>query len=488
MTDWPYLRGFGKMLLATTALLTLAACSTNPATGERQFTALMSPSQENTVGAQEHAKVMKTYGVPENAQALQDYVSTIGQKMAANTERSDVQYKFTLLDSPMVNAFALPGGYVYVTRGLMALANNEAEFAGVVGHEIAHITARHAAERYSQNVLTSLGAAAIGLALDSSAASQALGVGSQLYMSSYSRGQENQSDDLGIRYLDKAGYDTFAMASFLNSLDRESQLGNANASSSGGVDYFATHPKTADRVNQATSIAAGYPANQKTVNRDVYLRMLDGMTYGDSARAGFVRGQTFWHPQMGFTFTVPAGFTLSNQATQVVAASAPTGAVMILDSAPATQNDPLAYLTNVWMQGKDVQGAQRIDVNGKPAATASLTGTVNNKPVTIQLVAVQWSPTTLFRFQMAMPQGSTAALVDDMKRATYSLRAMTEQEKQAIRPRKLKIVTAGAGDTVANLAARMTVEGDREKHFRVLNGLDVSQPLSPGQLYKIVVE
>lgn len=488
MTDWPDFRGFGKMLLATTAILTLAACSTNPATGERQFTALMSPAQETQVGADEHAKVMKTYGVPENAQALQNYVSEIGQKMAVNTERSDVQYKFTLLDSPMVNAFALPGGYVYVTRGLMALANNEAEFAGVVGHEIAHITARHAAERYSQNVLSTLGAAAIGLALDSNTASQALGVGSQLYMSSYSRGQESQSDDLGIRYLHKAGYDTFAMASFLNSLDREAQLGNANASTSGGVDYFSTHPKTADRVNQATAIAAGYTANQKLVNRDAYLRMIDGMTYGDSARAGFVRGQTFWHPQMDFTFTVPAGFTLNNQATQVVAASAATGAVIILDSIPATQNDPLSYLTNVWMQGKNVTGAERIDVNGKPAATARISGTVNDKAVTIQLVAVQWSPTLLFRFQMAMPEGLSTAAVDDMKRATYSLRTMTAQEKQTIRARKLKIVTASAGDTVASLSARMTVEGDREKHFRVLNGLDTSQPLNPGQLYKIVVE
>lgn len=488
MTDWPYLRGFGKMLLASTALLTLAACSTNPATGERQFTALMSPAQESSVGAQEHAKVMQTYGVPEGGQALQAYVSEIGQKMAVNTERADVQYKFTLLDSPMVNAFALPGGYVYVTRGLMALANNEAEFAGVVGHEIAHITARHAAERYSQGVLTSLGAAAIGLALDSNAASQALGVGSQLYMSSYSRSQEHQSDDLGIRYLHKAGYDTFAMASFLNSLDREGQLGNANASSSGGVDYFSTHPKTADRVNQATSIAAGYPGNPKTVNRDAYLKMLDGMTYGDSARAGFVRGQTFWHPQMGFTFNVPAGFALSNQATQVVATSSSTGAVIILDSAQATQGDPLSYLTNVWMQGKALNGAERITVNGKPAAAASIAGMVNNQPVTIQLVAVQWSPNTMFRFQMAIPQGASSALVEGMKSASYSLRPMTDQEKQSIRPRKLKIVTAGVGDNVATMAARMSVEGNREQHFRVLNGLDTQQTLNPGQLYKIVVE
>lgn len=491
MTDWPVLRGFGKMLMTGAALCALAACSTNPATGERQFTALMSPAQENQVGAQENAKVLQTYGIPENSQNLQAYVNQVGQRVAQDTERSDVQYKFTLLDSPMVNAFALPGGYVYVTRGLMALANSEAEFAGVVAHEIAHITGRHSAERYSQGVLTTLGAAALSIALDSNAASQALGVGSQLYMSSYSRGQESQADDLGIRYLHKAGYDTFAMASFLNALDRDSQLGDqARGQSGGGVDYFATHPKTADRVNQATAIAAQYAANQKTVNRNKYLRMIDGMVYGDSERQGFVRGQTFWHPQMGFTFTAPAGFTLSNQPTQVIAASKQTGAVIILDSAQNPQGaDPLTYLTSTWMQGKPVTGAERIDINGKPAATASIPGTVQGQAVTIRLVAVQWAPDKFFRFQMAIPGNAGAALVDELKRATYSLRPMTAQEKQSIRPRKLKIVTAGAGDTAASLAARMAVDtGDRAQHFRVLNGLENGQDIQPGQLYKIVVE
>lgn len=489
-TDWPVLRGFGKMLVMGAALSTLAACSTNPATGERQFTALMSPAQETQVGAQENAKVLQTYGTPENSQALQAYVNQVGQRVAQDTERPDVQYKFTLLDSPMVNAFALPGGYVYVTRGLMALANNEAEFAGVVAHEVGHITGRHSAERYSQGVLTNLGAAALSLALDSGAASQALGVGSQLYMSSYSRGQENQADDLGIRYLHKSGYDTFAMASFLNSLDRDSQLSDqAKGQSGGGVDYFATHPKTADRVNLATATAANYAANQKNVNRNEYLRMLDGMVYGDSERQGFVRGQTFWHPQMGFTFTAPAGFALTNGTTQIVAASKQTGAVIILDSAPNAQNlDPLSYITNVWMQGKPVTSTERIDINGKAAATASIAGTVQGQAVTIRLIAVQWAPNSFFRFQMAIPNNAPAGLVDELKRTTYSLRTMTAQEKQSIRPRKLKIVTASASDTAASLGARMVVEGNREQHFRVLNGLDNNQNVTAGNLYKIVVE
>jgi len=490
MREWPVLRTFGKMLFTGAGIMMLAACSTNPATGERQFTALMSPSQENQVGGQENAKVMKTYGVPENSENLQAYVNQVGQRVSKDTERPDVQYKFTLLDSPMVNAFALPGGYVYVTRGLMALANNEAEFAGVVAHEVGHITGRHSAERYSQGVLTSLGAAALSIALDSSAASQALGVGSELYMSSYSRGQETQADDLGIRYLHKSGYDTMAMASFLNSLDRDSQLSNSEKGQSGsGVNYFATHPKTADRVSQAMAVAGSYPANQKDLNRNQYLRMLDGMTYGDSEKQGFVRGQTFWHPQMNFTFTVPAGFGLSNQPTQVVASSKQTGSVIILDSVANPQGlDPLTFMTQTWLQGKPVAGTERIDINGKPAATSSIAGTVQGQPVTIRLVAIQWAPNTIFRFQMAIPNNVSGSLVEDLKRTTYSLRTMTAQEKQSIQPLKIKIVTAGPSDSVTSLSNRMAVTSNKEAHFRVLNGLENNQGLTAGELYKIIVE
>ena len=169
------------MLFAVGAL---SACSTNPATGEQQFAAFMSPQQEQQAGASEHENVMKTFGLPENSDALQAYVNNIGQKLAANTERTDVQYKFFVLDDEMVNAFALPGGYIYVTRGLMAYAGNEAQLAAVLAHEIGHVTGRHSAERYSRGIVTSLGAMVLSAALDSQAASQALGIGSDLFMKS----------------------------------------------------------------------------------------------------------------------------------------------------------------------------------------------------------------------------------------------------------------------------------------------------------------
>ena len=186
-----------KTILLTSTLITVTACSTNQATGRNQFTGLMPASQESQIGAQEHEKILAQYGGVVKDAALRNYVAAIGQKLVPYTERQDVQYTFTLLDSPVVNAFALPGGYVYITRGILTLANNESELAGVIGHEIGHVTARHSAERYSTSVLTGLGASILSAVINVNGASQALGLGANLYLSSYSRSQEHESDDSG---------------------------------------------------------------------------------------------------------------------------------------------------------------------------------------------------------------------------------------------------------------------------------------------------
>jgi len=465
-----------------------SACSTNPATGEQQFTALMSPQQELKVGADEHQKVLKTYGVPENSEDLQVYVSRVGASVAKNTERTDVQYKFFVLDDPMVNAFALPGGYVYVTRGLLAQASSEAELAAVLGHEIGHITARHSAERYSQGVVTSLGAAVLSAALDSPTATQAVGIGGDLFLKSYSRGQENQADELGIRYLSRTGYDPRGMTEFLTALDANTALeGKLNGQSGQGPSWFSTHPLTADRIKNTVALASQYPP-QGEEGRDQYLSKINGLVYGESARQGFVRGQHFYHTQMGFTFSVPQGFTLVNETDEVIAIDK-AGSVIIFDAVANPQNlDPRAFMTQVWMQGQQVPDMESITVNGKNAATASFPGMVNNRQALIRVVAVEWKPGTIFRFQLAMPQNASAALIEDMKRTTYSLRPLNAEEQNNIKPYRVQIITAGAGDTVASLAGRMPFDKYKEERFRTLNSLAPGAQVIAGQKYKIVTE
>ncbi|MBX2834063.1 MAG: M48 family metalloprotease [Micavibrio sp.] len=477
-----------KSYLRTSVLIPavlLAACSTNPATGERQFTALMSPSQENQVGASEHQKVIQQFGLVKDP-ALTSYVQRVGKQVTANTERPDVQYQFFVIDSPIVNAFALPGGYIYVSRGLLALANNEAELASVLGHEAGHITGRHSAERYSQSVVTSLGAGLISAALGSDVASQALGVGANLYLSSYSRSQENEADSLGLRYMAGAGYEPNAVPSFLSSLKQKSDL-EARLEGRGageGVSYFSTHPATGERVSKTANEANAF-AHSNVYKPNEHLRAIEGMIYGDSPAHGFSRGNSFYHHKIGFAFDVPNGFDINNQ-TAAVVATHQNGSAIIFDMGSNQQGlAPAQYITRAWLPDAPLQDMESISINGMPAATASVQGQVNGRAVLIRVVAIQWKD-GFARFQMAIPKNAGGALVEDLKRTTYSFRAMSASEKANVRPYTLQLYKAAAGDTVSSIASRMAVPSAKEDEFLVLNGMQPGESIIAGRTYKIV--
>lgn len=470
------------------AFMGLSSCSTNPATGRSQFTGLMSPQAEKSVGAEEHQKIIQQMGLYNN-QTVQDYVSRVGQKIAANTERGDVTYQFFVIDDDMVNAFALPGGYVYVTRGLMALVNSEAELAAVLGHEIGHVTGRHSAERYSRGVVTGLGVAVLGAAIDNSAAANAINTGADLWMRSYSRDQESEADVLGIRYLYQAGYDPFAMAEFLNSMRRESELQSKLSGQSEPPAFFSTHPNTGNRVVLATQTAGTYSSNTRAVTgRDNYLNVVDGMTYGSGVKEGIIQGETFIHPKIGFKFTAPSGFELINKPSEVIARGA-GGAVIVFDFNKVNQAlSPAAFLTNVWMGGEVKGQVEPISINGMNAATTAFPGTVGGTPVSIRLIAIEWAPGNFARFQMAIPQGASAAQVDAFKRTTYSFKRLTPAEKSAVVDKRIKVVTASANDNVNTLARRMPFKEYQTERFLILNGLEANENVKSGEKYKVVVE
>lgn len=474
------------MLLAICGALLLGSCSTNPATGDRQFTALMSPSQENQVGASEHSKIIQQFGLYKNS-ALSAYVNEIGQRVVKKTERPEVKYQFHIIDSPIVNAFALPGGYIYVSRGLIALANNEAELAAVLGHEAAHITARHSAERYSQSVVTSLGAGILSAAIGDKGVSQALGIGSNLYLSSYSRGQENQADTLGIRYLDHAGYNPGAMTAFLSNLQNNTALDAkiAGKKATGG-GYFSTHPATSDRISKTVQEARQYP-DHDVYFRERYLKKIKGLTYGDSVEQGFARGSSFIHPKMGFTFDAPNGYRIINQPTQVIATGADKS-IFVFDIANNPQGqDVLSYMQQNWMKGEAISRPERVTVNGMKAATSAFSGSVNGQAVTIRLMAIEWAPNKIARFQMSIPRGASKAQIESLKKASYSFRRLSEVEKIKLKPYRIHVVAAKPGDTVATLAARMPYKDKFNiDRVRVLNGLSARDSLQAGRLYKIV--
>ncbi|MGH6945618.1 MAG: M48 family metalloprotease, partial [Geminicoccaceae bacterium] len=319
-----------------------AACQrvVNPATGEAQYTT-MGPEEERAIGAQQHPQVLQEFGGAYDEPELQAYVARIGDDLVASSDVPGRDFTFTLLNSEVPNAFALPGGYVYVTRGLLALAENEAELAGVLGHEIGHVAARHAAQRQTEATragllatLGTLGAAILGGQTAAELAQQVGGLGAQAWVASYSREQEFEADDLGIRYMSRVGYDPRAMATFLSKLERQDELRRKLAGDEGadaGASWFATHPRTPERVERAAAEAAAAEGGGRT-EREAFLGQIDGLIYGEDPSQGFVRNRKFVHPGLGFAFEAPPGFRLRNLPSAVVGTDR-AGRVMKFDAA-----------------------------------------------------------------------------------------------------------------------------------------------------------
>ena len=480
----------GLLMLATAAPW-LAGCETAPATGRTFFTGGLSADSELALGRQEHEKIVPQFGGVYDDPDLAAYVSSIGQLLARTSETPDLTFTVTVLDTPIVNAFALPGGYVYVTRGLMALADNEAELAGVLAHEIGHVTARHSAERYGQQMAAGLAGLGLGILTGSNAVARAVGTGSTLAIRSFSREQEFEADLLGIRYMTRAGYDPGAVASFLAKLDAESRLDAELRGRPGRADEFnimSTHPRTRDRVAAAVQRAGVTAVRDPMTARDIYLGKIDGMLYGDDPEQGFIRGRRFLHPKLRFAFEVPEGFRLFNS-SRAVTARGPEGATIVFSAAqrPSTLPMPL-YLSRVWAQGVDLAGVEAIVINGMAAATGLTRLNTSQGPREVRLVAIRYDPKTIYRMMFLTPPALSGPLNLPLRRTTYSFRRLGAAEAARLKPLRLRVVTVKPGDTVHTLAARMAFDDYQAPRFRVLNGLSETDRLKVGQKVKIITE
>ena len=470
----------------------LSQCTTNVATGRNQFTAFMSPAQERQVGSEEHPKILAEYHGAYPDKRLQDYVTSLGKRLAVQSELPADQFTFTLLNDPLVNAFALPGGYVYVTRGLLALANSEAELAAVIGHEIGHVTARHTAERYSRANVANIGSTILGVLLGSQEATQVAQQGAQLYLLSFSRSQELEADKLGVRYLTRIGLDPFAEADFLDTLRRNTELeASINGQQLPQSDFLQTHPNTAARVKQAIAEAEGKAAapNQSPRYPDRYLDMIGGLLYGEDPAEGVVRGQTFEHPALGFAFTAPSGYKIANT-PQAVIVQADQNSGIVFDTAKVAAGTGMSqYLAQDWAKGASLAGLRQFTLNGMEAAEASARASTQNGVVDVHLVAVRFEGEKVFRFQLITPPPASDALLAGFHQLVMSLRRLSDAERAAIKPYRVDVVRVQAGDTLAKLAQRMPfTDGHNVERLMVLNGLASPTDLKAGQRLKIIVE
>lgn len=484
-----------KALVLSSAALALLAVPSGPIIAQTAPAAVQAISaKDKQQGAEAHPQLLAEFGGAMTG-AHAAYVESVGKNIAVQTGMSNAKGDFTvtLLNSSVDNAFAIPGGYVYVTRQLVALMNNEAELAGVLGHEDGHVVARHAARRQSaatKNTVLGAGLAILsGVLLGSDGLGgmlqKGLLQGSQMLTLKYSRGQETEADNLGITYLQRAGYDPRAMSTVLQSLANQNALSARLMGSNNTVPVWAsTHPDPASRVRAALGRAG---ANARgTLNRDIFLTRINGLMYGDDPKQGMVEGRKFTHPDLKLNFEAPQGFYLVN-GTRSVAISGQSGKGEFTGAAYSGDLDSyvrtaFAGLTEQNQAKIDPGTISRTTVNGIPAAYA--TARVNNggSQVDVTVFAYEVAKDQAFHF-LTMTQAGAANGFNGMY---ASMRRISDSEAAAIKPRKLVVLTARAGDTVQSLAQRMAYTDAPLDRFLVLNGLTASSRITAGQKIKVV--
>lgn len=451
-------------------------------------------AQDKAEGAKAHPQLLAEFGGAVTGPQA-SYVESVGKHIAVQSGLSNATGDFTvtLLNSSVDNAFAIPGGYIYTTRQLVALMNNEAELAGVLGHEVGHVAARHSAKRQSaatrNTVIGVLGTVLTGVLLGNSGIGEVIQQGfmqgSQLLTLKYSRSQETEADNLGIQYLRRAGYDPRAMSTVLQSLANQTNLEARLMGTTDRVpEWASTHPDPASRV-QAALARAGANATGKT-NRDEFLTRINGLMYGDDPRQGIVEGRKFIHPEMGFQFEAPTGFYLVN-GTSAVAISGQAGKGQL--TAAAYDGDLDAYVRAAFAglsqsgQSAIAPGTiNRTSVNGIKAAYGTARAVSGGNQVDVTVFAYELAPKQAVHFVTIVPAGG-----GDLFGAMFaSMRRVSAAQAAAVKPRRLKVVTVAKGDTVQSLASRMAYTDAPLDRFLVLNGLNSASKLAVGQRVKLV--
>ena len=466
----------------------LAGCVTqNRATGQSTLTGFSSLQDDIALGEREHPKLVASFGGEYDNPRIQSYIERMGNALARYAEYQEFTYKFTVVNSWIVNAFALPGGFCYVSRGLIALASNEAEIAGVLSHEIGHVNARHTAQRLAQSQLAQgllLGAV---LLTGQREVGQLGGQIANSVLKSYSREQELEADTLGLRYMSRAGYSPDAMVGFLDTLRDHSQI---EAEKKGlpkeSVDarnINATHPRTIERVQKAQALSSSYSAPNQVINRDRYLETIDGMLYGDDPKQGVVRGQEFFHPELKFRFQVPDGFVIQNNSNNVLAQRQGTNAIIVFDGGRRKSRDALSYLTSEWGKNTRMSDVGRITINGARAAT----GAARIEGQDYRFVVIEGEGDRMWRFRFISNPRITQSLGTPFRETTYSFRLLSNREAAQVQANRLIVVPITRGDTVASLSRTFPEGNFSQASFRVLNDLKSDQRLPRSGRVKVVV-
>ncbi|HSN70263.1 MAG TPA: M48 family metalloprotease [Steroidobacteraceae bacterium] len=462
-------------------LLAVGGCATNPVTGESQL-ALISESQEIELGRSAAEEVGQSMGLVDDP-ALQAYVSAIGQRLAANSERPELPWQFAVVDDPTPNAFALPGGYIFLTRGLLNLMGSEAELATVIGHEIGHVTARHSVAQLSRAQLAQLGLGlGMVLAPELRSLGDLAGSGLSLLFLKYGRDAERQADELGFRYALEQNYDVTEMADVFEALQRSGEL--AGASPVPG--WLATHPAEEERIAAVRQRIASLGIQQQDprTGRVEYLEQIDGLVFGSDPRQGFFRDGTFYHPELRFKFSTPQGWQTRNMTSAVIAISPQQdGAVQLtLSGSPTPAQAAQAFGAQ---QGVSVARGTQRSFNGIPATI--LPFQAQSQQGAVRGYAAFLAHGGRVYQMLTYAPGNAFAAHDSAFGATIaSFAPVSDPDILAVEPARIDIVRLDRTTTLQQLAARRPTRTELEKLALINQVADANVPLPAGTYVKWV--
>ena len=464
-------------------VLLLSACATNPVTGKRELS-FLSEAQEIAIGKQTDAEVRREMGVYDNPD-LQRYVSDIGHRLAELSHRPHLPWTFTVVDHQAINAFALPGGFIYITRGILPYLNDEAELAGVLGHEIAHVTARHAAQQYTRATGGQLGLIALSIFVPATRpfgdlTSTALSIA----FLKYGRDDENESDRVGMEYASRGGWDASGVPRFLNTLSRVDRL-----SERGVPNWLSTHPEPGARVTETQPLAAKLAGNSAGErNRDAFWEHIDGIVVGDNPKDGIVRGSSFLHPVLRFALQFPEGWEVMNTPTQVAAQEPGQKRYMLLQFVEQPRGRTPEEIAINSMQGagfKRVDGG-RTTINGLDAHVGLYQGSLQGLGAVVMRAAHIVNGRQVYMFGGFAPANEFGLVERMISESIQSFRPLSASEADDIRANRLDFYTVRAGDTWQSIASR---GGGlvRASDLAIMNNSEINEQPRPGTRIKIVV-
>jgi predicted Zn-dependent protease len=471
-------------------LLAGLSCARNPVTGKRELS-LMSEQQEIATGQQSHPQIVATMGLYENAQ-LQAFINEKGKAMAAVSHRPNLPYQFHIVDSPVVNAFAVPGGFVYFTRGILAHFNNEAEFAGVLGHEIGHVTAKHSVRQQTSQLGATLGAIVGAIAVPQ--LGEAFMQGAQLLTLRYSREHESESDALGVQYSSKIGYNAVEMAKFFGTIKRIQDDAGQQVPT-----FLSTHPDPGDRQSRVTGMAQNYqqayPATYQ-IGRESYLRMIDGIVFGEDPKQGFVENNMFYHPVLKFQFPVPQGWKHQNSPEQFQMQPADGKSAMILMLGKGNSLDEAAQNMVKDLNLKVLENG-RSTINGnqayvlisqvQPQQQQGQPQQQQTAANTLQLATwlIQYNG-AIFALHGLASAADFNGKINTFKGIAGAFRSLNDPDKLNRQPERIQVVQAPRDGSFRENMAALNMPNSRLNELGVLNSLQADERVTRGTLLKII--